>query len=128
MKSIRKQLEKEFNERNNSISKNIMIFTFLLVLFAILLSTITLFEDITRFELVIMAHIAMVDIGVIFILLNKLDNYATMCMIICLIGLLLTNNSVSNYLVEIGSFLLVIFSIGFILFDLKKETRRVKKC
>lgn len=128
MKSIRKQLEKEFNERNNSISKNIMIFTFLLVLFAILLSTITLFEDITRFELVIMAHIAMVDIGVIFILLNKLDNYATMCMIICLIGLLLTNNSVSNYHVEIGSFLLVIFSIGFILFDLKKETRRVKKC
>lgn len=128
MKSIRKQLEKEFNERNNSISKNIMIFTFLLVLFTILLSTITLFEDITRFELVIMAHIAMVDIGVIFILLNKLDNYATMCMIICLIGLLLTNNSVSNYLVEIGSFLLVIFSIGFILFDLKKETRRVKKC
>lgn len=128
MKSIRKQLEKEFNERNNSISKNIMIFTFLLVLFTILLSTITLFEDITRFELVIMAHIAMVDIGVIFILLNKLDNYATMCMIICLIGLLLTNNSVSNYHVEIGSFLLVIFSIGFILFDLKKETRRVKKC
>ena len=129
MKSIRKQFEKEFNERKYSIAENIRNFLFAIVLMAMLMASLTIFESLTRFELIFVAHLAMADIYIIFwILTDKLDNYAVLCFIVCCIGFIPSYNSISNYLVELGSYFFIIFSIGFIWFDWKKETRRVKKC